>query len=307
LPIDRRYLRRMLIVVGCLVASPRPALVWASMPLFVAGGALHLWSKGCLEQNRRLTTAGPYRFVRNPFYVANALVDLATCLVIGRVGVAAVFAALWWTTYRATIRAEEERLAQLFAAAYHDYAARVPRLLPDGRRLSADRVTGAFSLTNPGLSQGREYARLLGVALGPLAIGAAYRVRSEGRELLAPEGALTLACIVTVAALWVVKLALAEVFRRPGHALLPGLRTQGARIGLALVLAALAFPAAASRPWLAVLPALWATIAGLDAFRAARVGGRAPGAAVEPGRWAYLGNAALGSLGAALLLWLVPR
>lgn len=306
-PIDRRYLRRLLIVVGCLFATPEPQLVGASLPLFFAGGALHLWSKGCLEQNRRLTTSGPYRFVRNPFYLANAFVDGATCLVIGQGIVGLVFAVLWWTTYRATIEAEEVALTRLFGDAYRDYCARVPRLIPDGRRLSADRVAGGFSLSNPGLARGQEYARLLGMALGPFAIGVAYRIRNDGLALFSREGDASLAWVASLAALWIVKLALAAVFRRPDQALCPGLKSQRARLLLGLVFAAAVPFAAAARPWLAIWPGLWAVLLGLDAFRVWRSARFGPATGADAGGWAYFRNVAVGSVGFALLLFGVTR
>ena len=302
--IDRRYLRRILIGVGCLVAEPAPALVVASLPLFAAGGALHLWSKGCLEQNRRLTTAGPYRFTRNPFYLANALVDGATCLVIGQWWVAVVFALLWWATYRETIEGEERTLAALFPDAFPAYRARVPRLLPTGRGLAVEEAAGGFAWSNPGLAEGQEYARLLGIALGPLAIGAASLIRQEGWALLDPARGTALAGLALLPALWIVKLALADVFRRPGQSLVPIARSQAARIGLAIGCAASTVPAAAWRPWLAVWPALWAALALLDAFRARRLArGATARREVEPGVWRYARNVALGSVALVCVTW----
>ncbi len=278
--IDRRYLRRLLIVAGCLFADPTPTLVFASLPFFLAGGALHLWSKGCLEQNRRLTTAGPYRFTRNPFYLANALVDGATCLVIGQLWIGAVFALLFFATYRETIGREERTLEGLFPESFPDYRARVPCLLPTGRSLAPENASGTFAWSNPGLAQGQEYARLLGITLGPLAIVGASVVRTEGAALLTPAGAPALAGLVALPALWIVKLALADVFRRPGQALVPPAKSQGARLGLAGVCAALAIAAAAWKPWLAVWPGLWGARAARRVSGASRRAGRA-GAGID--------------------------
>ena len=102
--IRRRSLRKGLVAVGCLVGQvsfPAAALGGVSIGL---GAALHLWSKGCLEQNRRLTRAGPYRFTRNPFYLANGLVDLGLCWVIGSPWLAMIYWPIWWLSYRETIQ-----------------------------------------------------------------------------------------------------------------------------------------------------------------------------------------------------------
>ena len=306
--IDRRYLRRILIVVGCLVADPIQGLVLASLPFFLAGGALHLWSKGCLEQNRRLTTAGPYRFTRNPFYLANALVDGATCLVIGQLWVGLVFALLFRATYRETIDREERTLEGLFPETFPDYRARVPRLVPTRRHLAEHEASGRFSWSNPGLAEGQEYARLLGIALGPLAILAASLVRADPTRLLSPEGGPLLAALATLPALWIVKLALADVFRRPGQALVPVAKSQGARLAVAAACVALAAGVAAWKPWLAIWPALWGVLALLDALRVWRLA-RGLGApeTIGSGAWRYTRNVALGSTALVAVTWMATE
>jgi len=232
LRIRRRHLRRGLVAVGCLVAAASPEGSIAGAPggaprlagagvLLALGSALHLWSKGCLEQNRTLVTAGPYRFTRNPFYLANGLVDLALCVLIGRVAVALPFLGLWALAYHDTIRREEVRLAALFPGAFQRYVAAVPRLIPTGRRLPAAEAVGRFRLANPALARGGEYARILGFWVSAAAIAAAAWLRAKGLAAFAPENATGLGLVVLVPLAWVFKLALAERFRRPASALLP--------------------------------------------------------------------------------------
>jgi hypothetical protein len=219
--VSRRSLRKGLIAVGCLVGSviyPHAAMGGG---LILLGSGLHFWSKGCLEQNRRLTTAGPYRWCRNPFYLANLLIDLGLCLTIGDPWIAAAFLTLWWISYRETIQREEQRLSELFPEAYPVYRSAVPRLIPNGRSLAPALVTGRFSFANPSLARGAEYARLLGIALAPCAIGAAEMVRHEGLGLFDGRHPAKLVFVLLLPALWIVKLALAETFRRPYTALVP--------------------------------------------------------------------------------------
>ena len=297
-PVGRRNLRKLLLAAGLLVGTPAPVPSAIGLALVGGGGVLHLWSKGCLEQNRRLITAGPYRFTRNPFYLANALIDAGLCLVIGRVWLAAGFAVLWGLAYRDTIAAEEAKLRALFPDAFARYAARVPRFLPDGRSWPRDRVTGRFSFDNDGLARGQEYARLLGIALGPLVVWVGALVRLDGARILAGEAPLTLAAVVAVAALWVVKLGLSEVFRRPESVLVPGLPSVASRgaAWLTLVVAAtLLWP---GHPWASVLIAMWAGLVGLEALRVARLGvPPAPGR-----RWRYLAPVSGASVVAVLVL-----
>ncbi len=226
--IRRRNLRSGLVAVGCLVADAGPpeskadVVRFASAALLLAAGSLlHFWAKGCLEQNRRLVTAGPYRFSRNPFYLANGLIDLGLCLLIGRIAVALPFGLIWWLAYRDTIASEETRLRGLFPGAFERYVAAVPRLFPNGRALPRDEADGGFRLDNPALARGSEYARILGVAVAAATIIACDWIRAHGVGVLAPEQTAGLGLVLLVPVAWIGKLALAEVFRRPQTALLP--------------------------------------------------------------------------------------
>jgi protein-S-isoprenylcysteine O-methyltransferase Ste14 len=217
------------VLAGCVVGSvTSPAWILGLLCLALGSG-LHLWTKGVLEQNERLTTAGPYRWTRNPFYLANLLIDGGLCLVIGHWWLAAVYAGLWAWSYRETIAREEERLQELFGEEFTLYRAEVPRLLPAIHGLAEEKSEGCFRWSNPNLSRGREYARLLGVWLAPGAIWAAGCLRREGLGIFEVTHWLELGGILLLAAAWILKLALAETFRRPELALLPLSATAGVR------------------------------------------------------------------------------
>jgi len=249
LRIRRRNLRKGLVAVGCLVASVEPVGVAAAGGLLTAGSLLHFWSKGCLEQNQKLVTAGPYRFTRNPFYLANLLIDLGLCALIGRTWVAVPYVVLWGFAYHDTIRREETRLAELFPGELAGYVAAVPRLIPTGRMLPAGQAMGRFTLANPALAAGSEYARILGVWVAAATIVAWHWMRGQGLEIFAAENTAGLGLVALVPVAWVAKLALAEVFRRPQTALLPfsGLPMRRRPLTFLLVIG-IYFAAAASSP-----------------------------------------------------------
>lgn len=220
--ISRRHLRRWLVVAGCLFAQVRWPVAGWGLGLVIAGSALHLVTKAYLRQNQVLTTAGPYRFTRNPFYLANALIELGLLCVIGKLWVAAVYIPVWWFAYRAVIREEESQLSALFGEAFEAYRSAVPVLVPCGAPWPLERAEGTLDWQNPNLAEGREYARLLGIAMGPAAIWASEWVRAEGAGLFEAEHAAILGAVLLVPVFWILKLALAETFRRPDQALLPG-------------------------------------------------------------------------------------
>lgn len=218
--ISRRSLRKALVLVGCLWGQLESPGVWIGLALTTVGTVLHGLSKAYLEQNRELTSAGPYRFTRNPFYLANFLIDAGIACVIGRSWIAGAYFACWALAYRATIRDEEARLRELFGERYVAYAKAVPRFWPLRKPLDRTLARGRFDWQNPNLVAGREYARLLGIALAPATIWAAERLRTERVGILDPQSAVELGLVLFVPALWVVKLGLAETFRRPGTELL---------------------------------------------------------------------------------------
>ena len=290
--IRRRSLRKLLVLVGCLVGSVSLVNATVGLVLISAGAGLHLWSKGCLEQNRRLTTAGPYRFTRNPFYLANLVIDVGICCVIGRVWVAGFFLLIWWIAYRDTIAREQARLAELFPEDYGDYCQQVPALFPNGQVWPSERVTGRFSLDNDGLARGAEYARILGIFLSPLAIWAADIVRRNGLRIFDGQHDAELMLCLGLPVLWVWKLALAETFRRPETRLLPATGAAARRAPLAFALGLGMIFLATGHSWAAMLPVLWIGLIGLDAVGEAR---NRRGAGRAQTAWRYFPAVAAGS------------
>lgn len=289
--IRRRSLRKLLIAVGCAVGTLDLRASAIGGFLILTGSALHFWSKGCLEQNRRLTTAGPYRWTRNPFYLANLLIDVGLCCVIGRWWVPVLFLPIWWICYRETIEREEARLLELFPAEFPDYVRSVPAMIPTGRRLPRDRAQGHFSWQNDALARGSEYARLLGVGLAPGAIWAGELLRRERMSVFAEQNSLALGMLALLLSAWVVKLALAETFRRPATALLPFFSPLMLRLGISVVLVSTAIYFRSL--WAVSLPATWCWLMALDRLGESRV----DQADIGNGRaWRYFPAIASGSL-----------
>lgn len=206
--IDRGNLRTLLIVTACLVGRPDPLALALSWGLVALGVALHVWSKGCLRQNRVLTIAGPYRHVRNPFYLANLLIDLGIVAASGLWWLAAPALPVWAWVYRRTILREEAHLESLFGESYRAYRAAVPRFLPRLRPACFPWSTGGFSWSNPNLARGSEYARGLRALYAPLLVWVACEVRQEGLRFLTDFYYLDLAAMSLLAGLRLLEAAL---------------------------------------------------------------------------------------------------
>jgi protein-S-isoprenylcysteine O-methyltransferase Ste14 len=115
--------------------------VWAAAGVIAAGAALYVWcvwnfaavgrgTPGPWDAPSRVVAAGPYRWVRNPIYLAALLVVLGEAWLflslplLAYAGVMAVSFHLFVTGY------EEPVLARRFGGDYAGYRHAVPRWIP---------------------------------------------------------------------------------------------------------------------------------------------------------------------------------
>jgi protein-S-isoprenylcysteine O-methyltransferase Ste14 len=165
----RTRLRRLYTLTLLLVGHPAEAGWIAGSVLLAAGAGLHGLASGYLTKGRALATAGPYRFVRNPFYVADFLRDLGLLLACHFAGEGAwrlvwlVPAVYFPVMYAGVIRnrvlkKEEPRLRKRFGSTYEAYTAQVPRFVP--RLVPAPALTeGRFTLAT--WRRNREWQRTI--------------------------------------------------------------------------------------------------------------------------------------------------
>jgi protein-S-isoprenylcysteine O-methyltransferase Ste14 len=117
--------------------TPTPA-AWEAAGVIAAGTALYAWcvwnfaavgrgTPGPWDAPSRFVAAGPYRWVRNPIYLAALLIVLGEAWLfmsprlLAYAGVMAVFFHLFVTGY------EERTLRRRFSSTYLDYRRTVPR------------------------------------------------------------------------------------------------------------------------------------------------------------------------------------
>jgi protein-S-isoprenylcysteine O-methyltransferase Ste14 len=107
----------------------------AGLVIAVLGAGLSLWSLwhlrasfSIMAEARSPVTSGPYRYVRHPLYLGEALMMLGLCLMIGTVA-----AVLFWAALNALqvqrARIEESKLASRFEE-YRAYQQRTRFILP---------------------------------------------------------------------------------------------------------------------------------------------------------------------------------
>jgi protein-S-isoprenylcysteine O-methyltransferase Ste14 len=144
-PMSRRIIspRTLLAFVpaAALLVLARPVATHLALglPLVLAGEALRIWACGYLQKNVVLTTAGPYRFVKNPLYVGTFLILSGLLWAAwsprppaNRLGwLLPLFLGAFFLFYLPRKqRLEGERLRRRFGRSYDDYAAAVPAFIP---------------------------------------------------------------------------------------------------------------------------------------------------------------------------------
>lgn len=114
------------------------AILFAGAAISMLAALLRTWASAYLSADivyaDRVKTAtlvadGPYRFVRNPLYLANVLLALGIGVMASRLGFVVLNLLMLIVSYRLILR-EEADLASAQGDAYAAYRARVPRLLP---------------------------------------------------------------------------------------------------------------------------------------------------------------------------------
>lgn len=83
-----------------------------------------------IAPTQRLVVDGPYRYVRNPMYLAVVAVIVGQALLLGQPGLLAYAALVALATGTFVVAYEEPTLAQQFGAEYDAYRAEVPGWLP---------------------------------------------------------------------------------------------------------------------------------------------------------------------------------
>jgi len=101
-----------------LIAMAALGRIWCA--IYIAG-----------HKNSELTVDGPYSISRNPLYVFSLLGLIGICLFahLALLGIVSTLVFLFY--YHFVIRAEENRLAQLFGDSYQSYAKATPRFWPN--------------------------------------------------------------------------------------------------------------------------------------------------------------------------------
>jgi protein-S-isoprenylcysteine O-methyltransferase Ste14 len=122
-----------------LLAVRTDALGWLGGGVVLASLALHFWSTATLARGERQgwdasepVTNGPFRYVRNPIYLAGIGLLLGVGLLYSPFRALDLGLPLLLLVYfhLAVVRVEEPELQERFGSKYEEYCERVPRWFP---------------------------------------------------------------------------------------------------------------------------------------------------------------------------------
>jgi protein-S-isoprenylcysteine O-methyltransferase Ste14 len=126
------------LATSATLVTPATPVAWAAVPVIAGGLALYLWcvwdfarvgrgTPGPWDAPLRLVAVGPYRWLRNPIYVAALLVVLGQAWLLGSLAVLAYAAAMAVAFHAFVIGYEERALRRRFGHDYLEYRRSVPR------------------------------------------------------------------------------------------------------------------------------------------------------------------------------------
>lgn len=106
------------------------ASIRAGIGYVIAGMLIRLWSNGYAIKNNKLTTSGPYAFVRNPLYLGTFLITLGLTIILKMQWLGFLMLLTLAVVYYRTIQQEQGMLLNRYGDAYRNYMNKVPAMIP---------------------------------------------------------------------------------------------------------------------------------------------------------------------------------
>lgn len=169
------------------------------IPFMIAGEAIRLWANGYAVKSEKLTTSGPYAFVRHPLYLGTVFLVVGFIIFLKVYYIGLAFLAAMAVVYSGTIRREEGMLEGRFKE-YAVYRRKVPAMIPTAFPYRGGKRWG-FSFER--LIRSQEYKPLLWI---PVLVIVFYLKAKLFVEKEALDGR-NLALMITAALLVVVDIA----------------------------------------------------------------------------------------------------
>ncbi len=96
----------------------------------LTGLFLRVWANGYAIKSEKVTTSGPYAFVRHPLYLGTMLLALGFIIMLKLYFIGALFFLVMSVVYYRTIKKEEQIMEHKFKDQYINYKNKVPAIAP---------------------------------------------------------------------------------------------------------------------------------------------------------------------------------
>jgi protein-S-isoprenylcysteine O-methyltransferase Ste14 len=117
-------------IIYALIAHTTDQAFRIAAPFVISGILLRLWASAHVDKNNRLTTSGPYAYLRNPLYVGSFLIGLGIAITSSNLYLIGYFIVFFSAIYYGTIRREEKHLKDKFGSPYINYLQNVSSVIP---------------------------------------------------------------------------------------------------------------------------------------------------------------------------------
>jgi len=155
------------ILLAIVLSRATPLSLLGGVGICILGLLLRTWGCGHLRKEKELTCSGPYRFTRNPLYLANLIIGISIVVASWTWWVVGIFFVYFLTFYPLVLMREREKMKMLFPEEYEEFRKKVPFFFPLFGRTCASNGN-RFSLDI--YKKNREFRALLGAVAFWLAI-----------------------------------------------------------------------------------------------------------------------------------------
>jgi hypothetical protein len=127
----RTNLRRFYVLALLILGTPTFHSFIIGSAVLILGQLIHFISAGYLVKRDELITAGPYKYVRHPFYIGSFTSDIGLSIMALNPYVPLIYFPLFYlVVIPKRVGMEEQFLLSKFGPIYEAYREKVPRYLP---------------------------------------------------------------------------------------------------------------------------------------------------------------------------------
>ncbi|MCF8026217.1 MAG: isoprenylcysteine carboxylmethyltransferase family protein [Desulfobacteraceae bacterium] len=120
----------LLILFFLLLPLVEKKWFFAGLGVSIIGELIQLWCFATIKTKKRLTTEGPYMFVRNPMYIGRFFLIFGILMITGNPWILLAYIIIYYFYMTNRVKREERLLSELFGQEYADYCRGVRPYMP---------------------------------------------------------------------------------------------------------------------------------------------------------------------------------